>query len=201
MKIAIGLFGALSIMLLFFLTSCASTKVTGEWKDPDFSSQKFKKILVLGVAKQPAQRKLYEDNFVQQLEAKGIKAIASHTLIPHEEMREKGKIVQAIEGQGIEGVIITRLRNLKEKAPIGRQRNMHVYYSDSFTFVSIYDTPGTTGQTYQQKYNLESMLYDAKTEKLVFSLSSDTVARDDAAKRLDSYIKTVVNKLVENNLI
>ena len=201
MKTLTRLFGALSIMLLFFLTSCASTKVTGEWKDPDFSSQKFKKILVLGVAKQPAQRKLYEDEFVQQLEAKGTKAIASHTLIPHDEMREKEKIVQNIEGQGIDGVIITRLRNLKEKAPIGRQRNMHVYYSDIFSYVSIYDTPGTSGQTYQQKYSLESKLYDAKTEKPVFSLFSDTVAQDDVAKRLDSYIKTVVNKLVENNLI
>ena len=78
---------------------------------------------------------------------------------------------------------------------------MHVYYSDSFSSVSIYDTPGRAGQTYQQKYSLESKLYDAKTEKPVFSLSSDTVAQDDAAKRLDSYIKTVVNKLVENNLI
>jgi len=201
MKTPSRLFGAIYIMLLFFLTSCASTKVTGEWKDPDFSSQKFKKIMVLGVAKQPANRNLYEDKFVQHLEARGIKAIASHTLIPFDEMREKEKIVQHIDGQGFDGVIITRLRNLKEKAPIGRQRNMHAYYSDSFTFVSVYDTPGTANLTYQQKYSLESKLYDARTEKPVFSLSSDTVAQNDVAKRLDSYIRTVVNKLIENKLI
>ena len=36
MKTPARLFSALSIILLFFLTSCASTKVTSEWKDPNF---------------------------------------------------------------------------------------------------------------------------------------------------------------------
>jgi len=64
MKTPARLFSALSIILLFFLTSCASTKVTNEWKDPNFTSQKFKKIMVLGVAKQPRNRKLYENKFL-----------------------------------------------------------------------------------------------------------------------------------------
>jgi hypothetical protein len=57
MKTPIKLFSALAILILFFLTSCASTKVTGEWKDPNFSSQKFKNIMVIGLAKQPRDLK------------------------------------------------------------------------------------------------------------------------------------------------
>ncbi len=39
MKTTTRLFAALSILMLFFMTSCASTKVTGEWKDPQHDGQ------------------------------------------------------------------------------------------------------------------------------------------------------------------
>jgi hypothetical protein len=57
MRTTTRLFGALFILMLFFMTSCASTKVTGEWKDPNMTAKQFKKILVLGVAKQPKDRR------------------------------------------------------------------------------------------------------------------------------------------------
>ena len=201
MKTPARLFSALSIILLFFLTSCASTKVTNEWKDPNFSSQKFKKIMVLGVAKQPRNRKLYEDKFVKQLAAKGVTAIASHTLIPHEDMREKAKIVQSIQGLGIDGVIVTRVRDIKEKQKGGRQSLLYEHYNESFTFVSYssYNDGGTPNR--KQKFSFESKLYEVKTEKPVFSLSSDTIAQDNIKKRLDSYINIVVSKMAENDLL
>ena len=198
MKTPTRLFGALSIMLLFFLTSCASTKVTGEWKDPNFSSQKFKKIMVIGAAKQPTQRKSYEDKFVRQLEAKGIMAISSHTLIPHDKMRDKATVVQTIEGMGIDGVIVTRVRDITEKQQHPRRDHMDHYYDTSLGLASSYRK---SSPTYKQKFSFESKLYDTKTEKLVFSLSSNTSAQDNIEKHLGSYIKKVVNKLIQNNLL
>ena len=133
MKTPIKLFGALSILMLFFLTSCAATKVTDEWKDPNFSSQKFKKIMVLGLAKQPRNRKLYEDKFVRQLKGKGVEAIASHTLISHENMRDKANVVQTIKEIGADGVIVTRVRDIKEKQKGGRQVISVLYARNGLT--------------------------------------------------------------------
>jgi len=200
MKTPIKLFSALAILILFFLTSCASTKVTSEWKDPNFSSQKFKNIMVLGLAKQPRDRKLYEDKFVRQLKGKGIMATASYTLITQENMRDKATIVQTIKSVGFDGVIITRVRDIKEKQRGGVHRTMYEYHEDHFTFVASgsYDA-GTV--TRKQKFNFESKLYDVKTKKPVFSLSSKTIAQDNIRKRLDSYISIVVNKMIENNLL
>jgi len=193
MKTTTRLFGALSILMLFFMTSCASTKITGEWKDPNMTAKQFKNIMVIGVAKQPRDRRAYEDEFVRQLKAKGVMAIASRTLIPHDKMRDRATIEQTVESAGFDGVIITRVVDMKSREQY-YDVNMYDYYNRSYRY-------SVRGSTEQQKFVFESKLYDVKTEKPVFSLSSDTIAQDNIKKRLDSYISIVVSKMVENNLL
>ena len=71
--------------------------------------------MVIGVAKQPDRRRAYEEEFVRQLNAKGVTAIASHKYIPRDKMRDRETITKNIEGLGIDGVIITRLKEVKDK--------------------------------------------------------------------------------------
>ena len=199
MKTTTKLFGALSILMLFFITSCASTKVTGEWKDPNVTAKQFKNIMVMGVAKQPRDRRLYEDEFVQQLKAKGVMAVASHTLISHDKMRDKEALVQAVESMKFDSIIITRVGDIKARQRTANYNiNMYEYYNSSFAIAPTYHR-GI--QSSVQKFGFESNLYDAETEKLVFSLASDTYAQDNIHKRLGSYIKTVIRKLGQNNLL
>lgn len=193
MKITTRLFGAMSILMFFFMTSCASTKVTGEWKDPNLTAKQFKKVMVMGIAKQPQNRKLYEDEFVKQLKSKGAMAISSHTLISHENMWDKATIVRTLESMKCDGVIITRVVDMKNRQQY-YDVNMYDYYNRSFKY-------RVRSSTDQQKFVFESNLYDAKTEKLVFSLTSNTYAQENINKRLGSYIETVLNKLVQNNLL
>ena len=193
MKSTTRLFSAFFLLMFFFITSCASTKVTGEWKDPNLTTKQFKNIMVLGIAKQPQNRSFYEDEFVRQLKAKGIMAISSHTLISHENMWDRATIVQTLGSMEFDSVIITRVVDMKNRQQY-YDVNMYDYYNRSFKY-------RVRGSTEQQKFVFESNLYDAKTEKLVFSLSSDTYAQENINKRLGSYIKTVLNKLVQNNLL
>ena len=193
MKSTTRLFSAFSLLMFFFMTSCASTKVTGEWKDPNLTTKQFKKIMVMGIAKQPQNRRFYEDEFVRQLKAKGVMAISSHTLISHENMWDRATIVQTLGSMEFDSVIITRVVDMKNRQQY-YDVNMYDYYNRSFNY-------RVRGSTDQQKFVFESNLYDAKTEKLVFSLSTDTYAQENINKRLGSYIKTVLNKLVQNNLL
>jgi len=185
--------------LTIFITSCASTKVTGEWIAPNLAAKKFKKIMVMGVAKQPQDRKLYEDEFIRQLKAKGVEAVSSYTLIKHENMWDKETIVKTIKGMEFDGVIITQVQRSKEKASYQRHEyDLYDYYSYSYPIAPYYHRGRTI---YQQSFGFESNLYDAKTQDLAFSLSSETYAQDNIHKRLGSYIEIVINKLVQNNLI
>jgi hypothetical protein len=171
MKTTTRLFGALAILMFFFLTSCASTKVTGEWKDPNLTAKQFKKILVMGIAKQPKNRRFYEDEFVRQIQAKGVMAISSHTLISQENMWDRATIVQTLGSMEFDSVIITRVVDMKSRQQY-YDVNMYDYYNRSYKY-------RVRGSTEQQKFVFESNLYDAKTEKLVFSLSSNTYAQEN----------------------
>ena len=200
------LLGICALVFLFLLNSCASSKITGEWKDPQFDNKKYTNILVIGVAKQPDRRKFYEDEFAKQLRRQGIMAIASHTIIPRDKMQDKDTIVKSIEGLNVDGVIITRLQGVKEvkefthgssyQVPYGYYNNMHDYYDNSLS--------GAPSRSYVETHEylqLESNLYDAETEKLAYTITTDTFVRQKFESRIIAYIETVVRKLQDSNLL
>jgi hypothetical protein len=188
------------------LNSCGSSKITGEWKDPQLGSRKYTNILVIGVAKQPDRRKFYEDAFAKQLNRQGIMAIASHTMIPRDKMQDKDTIVKSIEGLQVDGVIVTRLQGIMEqrqapqgntyRVPYGYYNNMHDYYDNSFS-----TAPSRSYAETHEYLQLESNLYDAETEKLAYTITTDTFIRQKFQSRITAYIETVVQQLKKNNLL
>ena len=206
MKLHMKLLGCSAILLLFLLNSCASSKITGEWKDPDLGRRKYSHILVIGVAKQPDRRKFYEDEFARQLNRQGVMAIASHTIIPRDKMLDKDTIVKSIQGLQVDGVIVTRLQGIQGQRPVapgntyrvpyGYYNNMYDYYNNSFSTAP----PVSYAETHEYLV-LESNLYDAATEKLSYSITTDTFLRQKFAGRITAYIETVVRQLQKNNLL
>ena len=205
MKINNKLFSCCAVLLVFLLTSCASSKITGEWKDPELGSKKFSSVLVIGVAKQPDRRKFYEDEFAKQLKRQGIMAIASHTIIPRDKMQDKDAIARSIEGLSVDAVIVTRLQGVKaqKQVPHGKTyqvpygyNNMYDYYNSSFS-----TAPSRSYAESHDYLQLESNLYDAETEKLAYAITTDTFVRKKFNSRITTYIETVVKKLLSNNLL
>ena len=206
MNLHTKLLGICALLFLFSLNSCASSKITGEWKDPQLGNKKYTRILVIGVAKQPDRRKFYEDEFAKQLKRQGVMAYASHTIIPRDKMQNKDTIVKTIEGMDVDGVIVTRVLGLKEikeythgstyQVPYGYYNNMHDYYDNSLS--------GAPPRSYVETHEylqLESNLYDAETEKLAYTITTDTFVRQKFESRITEYIETVVQKLGSNSLL
>ena len=206
MYMKIKLLSCCALLLLFLLNACGSSKITGQWKDPELGSKKYSHILVIGVAKQPDRRKFYEDEFVKQLGRQGTLAIASHTIIPRDKMQDKDTIVKSIQGLQVDGVIITRLQGVKEqrqvshgstyRVPYGYYNRMDDYYTNSFS-----TAPSVSYAETHEYLQLESNLYDAETEKLAYSITTDTFVRQKFQSRITAYIETVVRQLKSNNLL
>jgi hypothetical protein len=206
MKLSMKLFSSIALILLFLVNSCASSKITGEWKDPQLGNTKYSHILVIGVAKQPDRREFYEDEFAKQLTSQGVMAIASHTIIPRDKMQDKDAIKKSIQGLQTDGVIVTRLQGIKQQkqvpygrtyqVPYGYYNNMYDYYDSSYSLA-----PAVSYADTEEYLQLESNLYDAKTEKLVYSIVTDTFIRQKFDSRIKAYIETVVRQLKSNNLL
>ena len=193
-------------VLLMILTACATTKLSGTWKDESLSGKKFQKLLIIGAAKQQQVRELFEDEFIRQLEAQGVKAIPSYTLIPAEKMLDKETIVSHIAENRIDAVLITRLTGSKGeremetgntyRVPYAYYNQMHEYYKKGLESTQE-PSPATTHKV----IILETNISNAETEKLAWAIASDVYVQDAAYKLTKDFIKVIVNKLVSDEVI
>lgn len=73
----------LSVAALLLAAGCASTTVDGTWTRPDVAGQRIQgPVMVVGIARDETIRRIYEDDMVAKLAARGVKARQSYLVEP-----------------------------------------------------------------------------------------------------------------------
>lgn len=196
---------ALFASLFFF--SCATTKITESWKDDGYRGAPFSDLFVIGVAKKENTRRSFENMFVEKLQAAGVQAVSSSSVMESNQKIEKAAILAAIEKLDIDAVLITRLVSLKEKeirspstSDQGRPDDYQGrYYTDYSTAYGFTHQPAQ--YTTSVRVGLETKLYDARTEKLIWSATSKTANPKSKIKLFDAVIEALVRDLKKNKLL
>ena len=192
-----------SILILFLITLAGCTKnptVTDIAMDEAYTGERYGKILVIGAAEKITFRNLFEGELVRQLKKRGVDAIASTLYLPDKEMLTREIILSAIKKSNIDSVLITSLadRSVKE-----------VYYSiaaqDPYIYHSSIRGTFRTGSGPTSSYGidilfLKSNLYDVRSEKLIWSMTSESEFKD-TAKSLSSAVTLLIKKLRDDGLI
>jgi hypothetical protein len=189
MKRKKGLFCSAALITLLVMTSCApTTKLTSLWKDERYDKP-LKKVMVIGVAEKPVNRRNFEREFTYQLKERGVDAVPSFQILPSEEMLEKDIIVSKIKELDIDTVLIT---SLTDKRVVNTQVRYYKVYAGSYRAV------------YKDKLvSLETNLFDSKKENLIWSAMSDTFLKDGANvnKEISKFIKVMIKQLSEDGLL
>ena len=191
----------LGALAALFLTACATTQKTAEWRDPSYAAQKFDNILVIGVAQKSTLRRMFESNLVGELTNKQLTAIPSFSIMAQDEKISEAAIKAAIAGKNIDAVLVTHLVGVEQKEvyqPPMYSPGFGYYGHYSHAYRQVYQ-PG-----YYQRYDvvkLETTLYDVKTEKPVWSMQSDTIDPEADEKLIKSAINAVIKALTEQALI
>ncbi len=180
----------LLISTVFLLFSCANTKLSQSWVEPD-NKKSYSDFLIIGIGESQQTRRAYESYFVEELAANSTEAVESYKLIKSSEKIEREVVQKAIKGMTIDGVIITHMVAVDEEtsyrqgtgyasAGYGRHgRGMYSYYPRVNSYVH---SPGyyTTHKT----YSLETSLYDIETEELVWTARSSTFSPESVDEEL-----------------
>jgi len=195
---------SLFLLVAMLVSACATTQLTSVWKDPAYQTHP-NKIMVIGVAKNPLNRRLFEDEFVQQLKARGTDAIASYTVLPDAQQNDQPTIAKKVAELGADTVLITRMVSKKV---------VQVYVPGTPYFPPpYYDTwPNYYGYGYRYMYTpgyiandeyavIETNLYEAKTDKLIWAASSETGISDSDPYLIKSYIEVMVNNMTGQGLL
>jgi len=194
-------------------SGCGSTysKMSHSWIDPTHETKAIKKVLVIGLAKTPAMRRLFETQMMAILQDNGVEAVASNTLIPElkavgDETAARELIRGAVVQSGADAVTVTRLvssdtsqRWVQGSTYVAPQAYYHGFYGYYYNAYSVVSTPDYVVE--DKTYVVETNLYDVATEKLVWTGISETLNPESSVKGIDSVGRVIVSTLRKEGLI
>ena len=201
--------GRLAIVLFtgIFLFSCAGTKLSRTWIDPKYSGSQYDNLLVIGAAEDDNIRRTFEKKFVEKLEAAGIRAVESSSVMSKDQKIDKESILAVVEKTGVDGVLLTYLVAVKEKdvaSPSVDYSPANDYGGGTVPNLSSLPGYGSSGTQYYStrvRVRLETNLYDAKTEQKVWSAQSTTLNSKSDTALIDPVIELITKDLKKNKLI
>jgi hypothetical protein len=182
------------------LAACATTRPVHQWRNEAFSGS-VDKILVIAAIDRSTQRRVYEDEFVGALKARGVTAVAGYTLITSSADITREAVENAIRGQDIEAVLVTRLLGVEDvevyEPPVhlDYHRSYYRYYSHAMN---------ETGPGYYRRYRvltLESNLYDAASGELVWSMQSEAIEPSTPRHVIEEQIKLTIDNMHAQGLL
>lgn len=204
MKQTRQIFFVLIGLTVLLLTGCSSTQVKSVWKDPSYIGRP-QRLMVIAVSKEPITRRIVEDEFTLQLKTKGLDAIASYTILADRSQDDQAVISKMVGELGVDSVLISRLvskRSVRVYYPAtvshrpAHYSKWHDYYRDGFAMVN---TPG-----YSTKYEyamMETNLYDARSENLLWAVTTETGVHNLNQTLIKPYIGSILNIMAVSGLI
>lgn len=200
---------AVVVFAFLLLLSCSTTQTTNTWVDPYYRGSPVSSVLVIAVTKNANLRRSFENKFVQQLKTAGVRAVSSAAEMPLEQKVEKEAILAIVEKLGVDSVLVTHLVSMKEKevstpSATSTQATPDDYHGGSY-YESVQEVyqPSAEAQynPTRVKVRLESKLYDAITEKPIWSSQSKTIDPQSTMQLFDSAIAAFIKNLKQNRLL
>ena len=197
--------------LLLMAAGCTTSKITTSWKAENTVPQKYNKILVLGLIRE-ADRTLQENmenHFVGDLKELGYNVVSSlkeYGPKAFDKMDEEAALSK-LKNSGVDAVItIVLLDKEKERkyVPGNMYYSPYGYYYNRFwgyrstLYRRIYEPEYYVTNT---KYFWESNLYDMSTQKLVYSVQTQSFDPANSESMGHEYGQMIVKNMVKQNVL
>ena len=198
--------------LAVLLCSCASTSVKKTSRSADYQGGRLTNIAVLTIEQRGILREGFENRFTAQLKQRGASAITTFNLLSLSEIaQDKPAAAQKFRAQGADAVLILRLANASSTYREVRPGNER--YADTITgiesgmwydyySVAYMDMSPTYGNEKQQIL-LETVLFDLKTAKRIWSGVTQTVSTEtmDRVAEMNTIVAKVLSAMQKDGMI
>ncbi len=199
------------IILIIICNGCSSSKITSYWKDTTVVSKEYKKIMVLGLIRE-SDRSLQqnmENHLVGDLQIIGYNAISALQYYGPKsfEKIEEQAAIEKIKNTGVDAVItIVLLDKKKERKyiPGNIYYSPYSYYYNHFWGYrsTLYNRIHETGYyVTDTKYFWESNLYDIETQKLIYSVQTQSFEPSSSEIMGHEYGQMIVKNMINNTIL
>lgn len=204
------------ILLITVAAGCRpSTEITGSWKNENASASfaDIQTVIVTALSGRTGARQQVENDLAAALETKGYRTIKSIDVLPptftNGETPDREELLSKINGTGADAILTVALIDEETESryvPGGAGYAPMPRFGYYGTFWGYYNTwyPALHSPGYYEEdkvYFLETNLYDAKTEKLLWSAQSETYNPESLTDFASNFAETVVDQMERDGLL
>jgi hypothetical protein len=184
------------IAVSLVLCACSTVSVTNQWRDPSWAGPPASNVVVVGISRSDTMRRVFEDTFAQQLQAAGVQAAASYTQIPP----GNGGAVRLrdlVKGTGAQAVLVTRVQRVQQKVSVTPSGP---YYGGFYGWYGG-AWASTPDINQYEVVTLETSVWDARNEKLIWTVTTENVATSDIPKTSTQLAQTLIPKMKADGIL
>jgi hypothetical protein len=205
------LIAAFVVAIVPAVPASGSTNFKTSWKAPGatMTLEDGDKVLAMVISTHEESRNGAEAALAQELGKRGVEAIPAYSVIPKSLVKDKDKARPYIEKTGARYAIVMRVAgNEKELRGSGPTYTAVPLYTGPYYggFYSGYYTFGW-GTTYNagnlqidEVVRVETLVYDLRTDKLIWAGMSDTMNPSTAQKFIKDLVKTAAKEMKKQGL-
>ncbi|MCK8520956.1 hypothetical protein M0D21_05230 [Aquimarina sp. D1M17] len=201
------------IITIVVLSSCSTSELVENWKNPDIITFEAQKVLVIGITSNDDDRRFFERKLVSELGKNGVNAVKSmdffekaFTTSPKTEDE-----IMALESNlidnGFDAILLSKVVGVEDKVTVVKayrnlDRTFKSFRDDYYENQDIFHD-----QEYYEEYQVfhaESSLYcicPDKDKELIWKGSIDVTEPENTRKAVSDYVKVVIWALKGQELL
>ncbi|QLE00375.1 hypothetical protein HX109_01925 [Galbibacter sp. BG1] len=207
----------LPLLTLALVYSCGTTtNVTASWANKEaFVNKKYQSVFIAAITGNVPAKTTIENELAFQLQGRGIGTTKSHDVFPgtftKENKPSKETLLERIRASKSDAILTITLRDQEtESRYVPGTNNYAMYNPVGFgyygNFYGYYDTMYGFGYdpgyyTTDKVYYLETNIYDADSEELIWSAQSKTYNPSNIDDFTKGYTEAIINKLQKDGIL
>jgi hypothetical protein len=164
----------LPVLLLFH--ACSSGGGASTWKDPAYTGEPFRKVMVFVRAEQLENRRRFENSIMSELQERGYAVVMSISILSPEVKKRYEGLEADLEQEGIDAILVAEplgSKDLEEQTEGSTYYEMYSNYHDTRTMRRTGQAvPGTVTKI-GTLYHTRTTLYQNRDDRLVWQTDFD----------------------------
>jgi hypothetical protein len=186
-----------SLLFVIILFSCSPTsQFTNIYIDDAFKGIQIKKALVVGMAKEEWKRRVYENEFRQDLMKHNVEVLTAWQELPKGETISKETFYKYFSDKNIDAVFVVMAAGSITESTMSRGSSANVYagfYGFYISSASYYYSPITTSE--ETTVYMQTNIYETTEGILIWSAKSQSFEPQSTGDVIKTVSYNVVNKL------
>lgn len=187
--------------LALALSACQTTSFRSAWYDTSYNGGVLKRIVVIASDGTTSDSRVFEDIFVQKLNAAGVQGVPGYTTIPPGARGSEGPFAAAVAATGADGVLMIRLLRVDTKTQVSTVMMPGPMWGP---WGGFYGGPGwypTTDVTQYDIATVESNLYQVSTKRLIWAATTETMNPTSVASEAPVFADLLITQFRARGLV